>query len=465
MRTTTLIFALFIATNLCAALTPCDVLGVNRPDTLHVEIVFGCQFKTTALATTGAFTLASTSELPQQATIVSAFGGDDPPNNFARLLLQTARPLTPATDYQLTIGHLVDDLFTIDNKTVPVKGTGGLTFDRLTRKLVFASFAVPITEDIPTVSVVRFNKPLTIAVARATRTSSGTAMQVVLAAPLRSGDKVKITAKTPNGGTASVDDKVAFPAPKDRKDAQVFVAVNTDAGVRQKPNVNLDTALNFRRPWVSGWTQAPGLDVTVATQDQNGTNKASLKENFEYFAFPRGASMPIALDITPTIELDKHLQNRNALLDLSTTVLLSGGPHLDVRPGVGVEVGRNFGLQKKFTALKDYSILRPKVTFFGIYAWDFETLGVQRVAFSIDATGRWLTHAEPYTTLIPPAQQTATSGKSTVTLREGFRYTVTPALTLKLGDFYAITLQYERGRKPVFFEDVNKASLKLSFLF
>jgi hypothetical protein len=465
MRTMTILCTFVLAASLQAQLTPCDVLGVNRPDTTHVEIVFGCQFKTTALASAGTFTLAGTGELPIQATIVSAFGGDDPPNNFARLLLQTARPLTPSTDYQLTIAHLADNLFTMDNKTVAVKGTGGLTFDRLTRKRVFASFAVPVTADPPTVSVSRFNKPLTMSVSRATRTSSGTAMDVLLGASLRNGDKVKVTAKTPSGGSVSVDDKVAFPSPKDRKDAQVFVAVNTDAGTRQKPNVNLDTAMNFRRPWLGGWTQAPAVDITVATQDQNGTNKASVKENFEDFVFLRNGSMPVAIEVTPTVELDKKLQNRNALIDLSTVALLSGGPHLDVRPGAGIELGRNFGLQQKFQALKDYSIVRPKVTFFGIYAWDFETLGVQRVAFSIDATGRWLQDAEPYSTPIPPAQQTATSGKNTVTLRKGFRYTVTPALTMKFGDFYAVTLQYERGRKPVFFEDVNKASLKLSFLF
>jgi hypothetical protein len=407
MRGRFLFLCLLLSAERVVATTPCNVIGVNQPSTTHLDIVFECQFKRTALPTIGAFTVTGLGDLPQPASAVIAFGGDAP-DNFNHLLLQTSRSLLPGVAYQLTLAHLADDTFAIDNKTVDVKGTGDLTFpDRITRRRVFASFAVPITDTAPTVSVTRFDKTIPVGVTRATRNAAGTATDLILAEPLRTGDKIKVTATSPAGTPVDLSDKVAFPKPNDRKDAQLSVAVSSDAGRRQKPNVNLDLATNFRRPLHDGWTQAPSIDATVATQDQNGTNKASLKDTFEYFTFAQRGAMPIAFDIAPTIELDKKLQNRNGILDIASVALISGGPHLDIRPGLGIEAGKNFGLQRQYGDLKDFTILRPKATIYAIYAWDFQTLGIQRVAFTLDATGRWLTHDEPYSIPIPPSRQQA----------------------------------------------------------
>src|ERR1700724_467234 len=337
-RLITLLLTAAVAPPLWAGARTCDASAV-RLDQTHIKVQFHCQFLLEAIKSAGPFTVVAVGEPVRTATITGEpSGGDQPGINFSQLQLAVTTPLRPDSNYELQVVHLSDGRFSTDNKTVKIVH-GSLTFDMMRRRL-FANFEVNVKCAKPDVKVTRFDQELPFAVQTSSLAASGKALDIWLVEPLRSGDDITVTC-----GTAEADGTDDLAAPTGRDDGQLYLAVNSEAGRRQKPNVSLDAAINFRRPLTDGWTQAPGVDVTVATQDANGTNKATLEENLEYIGGP--TKTPLFFDLTPTVELDKGLKNRNALLDVATKVLLSDGKHLDFRPGVGIEAGKNVGPGQK----------------------------------------------------------------------------------------------------------------------
>ena len=440
----------------------CDILRVNQLAPNEIELVLGCDvdeqsFAARTFTVTGDGQTIPAVIIERTRRTAGAFAG-------LRLLLAT--PMTPDVKYTLHIEKITANNVRIKDKTKEVTGTGTIITNRFLPAQILVTFPTPVTKEV-SVTIMRAGQALPVTATRAEQRVP-TSLVLELSTPLHDADKLSVTARAINGQrvTASMD-KVAFPKPSDRKTAAFYVALTTEAGENQKPNIALDCKAERRRP-LSSWTQAPKLDMVVATQDQNGTNNAALGWNIEFHFFTTGTLLGLVYDITPTVEFAKGLLNRDAIIDGTIGFVLPTTRHFTFRPSVGIEAGKNFGLKKDYRQFKDYQIRRLKANAYAAWSWDFTPQirpSIQRITLSIDATGRHLLHDEINSTPIPPRQQTKTSGKATYTLDDRPKYYVVTSIDAKLADYFGIAVQYTRGEQPLLYENNNKVTLKFTYMF
>lgn len=442
----------------------CDILIVNQLTTTEIEVVFDCDLKRTNF-TAKSFTVKNGGDtIPAAILHQTRLSADF----FTGLHLVLTQPMKPNVAYTLHVEEVSDDQSEIKDKKKEVRTKGAATLNRFIPQRIFATFPTTVKEQA-SIGVTRAGTPITLTPIRIERTPAQTGLVITLDKPLRHGDKLVITTTTTDNDpiTASVD-KVEFPKPADRKTAAFYLALNTEAGRYQKPNITLDWKAERRRP-LGLWTHAPKADVIVATQDANGTNKATLGWNVEYLQlFRTGPIIGILYDITPSAELEKGLVNRSWMTDATATIVFPTTKHFTFRPTFGVEVGRNFGLKKDYRQFEDFDIRRIKANAYLAWAWDFPARvepGVQRVSFGIDATLRHLAAEEINSTPIPPSERTDPKVTATYALDDDQRFYGTATLDVKLQEYFGIALEYTYGERPLLFEDNNKLTLKWTFMF
>lgn len=465
-----IILALSIATAVQAqpAKTPCSISAVDQLSSNELRLDTRCDISATNFTFRNARVIGGGETIP--ALLLGGTDESTDPGSGQKLYgafhLRLEREMKPDIAYKLHIDELSDDVSEVKDGKSDVITKGTLAIRRFTPQEIFASF--PATVTTATVKVTRAGQPLQVSTERVQRTGER-ALLIHLNKPLLHGDNIVVTATTTANAsiTASID-KLDFAKPADRKAAAFYLSLNTEAGQYQKPNVTLDWKAERRRP-LGLWTHAPKADVIVATQDANGTNKATLGWNFEYLQlFRSGYVIGILYDITPSAELEKGLVNRNWMTDASATIVFPTTKHFTFRPTLGVEIGRNFGLKKDYRQFEDFDIRRIKGNAYLAWAWDLPARvdpGVQRVTFSIDATIRHLEAEEINSTPIPPSERTDPKVTATYALDDDQRFYGTATLDVKLAEYFGIALEYAHGERPLLFEDNNKVTLKWTFMF
>jgi hypothetical protein len=469
-----LLIALFLPVSVLAQqprVIDCGILQANEHSLTAVEVVFDCDLHNEN-TTDGTFSVTSTGHTitatPVARTRVQA-------QFFTGVMLLLDEPMREGT-YTVHADGIVSRFQVnaeqfearVSGKEGEVRRKGGVRLNRFDPYQLFATFPAAVTPDA-TVTIKRAGTTITPKVHVEQRVP--TALLLTIDQPLLHGDALTVTATTTAGAQVTAvpaDGKVAFAKPADRKAAAVYLGLSTDAGQYQKPNIQFDLKAEYRMTR-AGYTTAPRIDVLVATQDANATNRAVVGWNWEKMQLiRRGALLGIFWSVTPSAELEKGLVNRNGVLDVTGTLVLPSTTHFTFRPTFGAEVGRNFGLKKDYRQFEDYDIRRLKANTYLGWAWDLPPRvipGVQRVSFSVDATARHLLTEEVDSTVIPPRDRTDPKVTATYSASGETRFYGTATLGLTIADYTAFAIEYTRGERPLLYEDNNKVSIKLTFSF
>jgi len=285
-------------------------------------------------------------------------------------------------------------------------------------------------------------------------------------APLRHDMELTVSGQSPIGEMVG-SGKVSFPAPKDKKESELFVEVTAEAGEGQKPNLLID--FKFEREAAvylgGGWTLGIDLGAEIATRDADETNKVRIGYPFSrrwLFATDRGVA-GVYGHFAPRVEADDVFANRNVLADVSFDVLSTSlawecwQRKCEVTPTLGYQWGENQRLEDEdLQDFEGYSVSRGMAEIGFALKGELESRPIKSFSFSVTYSG-WYRFSRELDTF------TDAEGESAVRLEDGYVDFWIASIDLRLSEAFGVVLKYQTGERPVLFKEEDKASLGISY--
>ena len=371
---------------------------------------------------------------------------------------------------------LQKDGIVVDTEPVP-QATDLLHFDPFNPRKLEATFRCEVDPKTIKVNITREKKEKEVSLLD--KVGTNIVVMLHLGDVLRHEDQVKVTAMALNGGSLTVTKEVPFPKPEDQENALLYASGKLELAEDSKPNVLVDFKLDLRTFSIRDsieWFHGPAVLVDAATQDEEGAGTATLGYGVRKLGFfvLKGADnatptnddrfILTQLDLAALLELDSGLNNRSFVTDARYQLQFPGLPW-DLRPSIGVELGKNLS-RPKSDDFEGYEILRPTLDLYVGREWEIEGVQVVKaITFSIDVQSRFLFESEPDTVKLPPSQRTEDMTTKLQPFDNGGKAYGKATLKFDFSEHVGIALEYERGERPPLYGNENKGGIAVVYAF
>lgn len=386
--------------------------------------------------------------------------------------LDPKTPLQETLEYFIYIKKIEDDDYSVENMLEIIKKRKGeIDKNKRARKELLVKFPSIMSKNDVSVIVKRRDKKIEIRTKSIEHTAGRRHLLIKLDKSIHHKDEVTVTAKADDGAKLEAKGSFEFKRPKDSENSKFYSTFNLEDSHGKSPNILFD--LKIKKEWwkIGEWDIGPALELEVSTKDKNKTRKGSLLFNIQrIFINKRNGQESIFVDVGPKLEMDKEFDNRNLLLDFSITPILlnlfrfSGGNGY-IKPILGIELGKNFGLEDKLEVFENYSIYRLTFDLNFSYKWKFDMPQIRDITLSLLFQSRMLLSNETDTIDIPISEQTEDSGETKVISDKGFRFFLSPILSFRLSEYVSVEFKYEYGEKPMLFQNLRKFIIAISYSY